>query len=198
MLNETPLASPPLFDLFWEQHRQKIVLVSAALLFIGIAIGGLLLIGRSHRIASENLFSQSSNIVGWEKVVSSYPRSGAAASAMLLIAEAQREAHNLDQANATYAQFLKKFPHHPLAISAMIGHALNEDLAGHPDQALDLLQQASVAYPKSYGAPFALWMRARILARLGKMEESKKTLQLISTQYPDSFVNQMLLQQRVR
>lgn len=195
MLNETPLASPPLFDLFWEQHRQKIVLVSAALLFIGIAIGGLLLISRSHRIASENLFSQSSDMVGWEKVVSSYPRSGAAANAMLLIAAAQREAHDLAASNKTYTQFLEKFPHHPLAITAMIGHALNADTAGDSRQALDQLQQASVAYPKSYGAPFALWMRARILARTGQSEEAKKTVQMISTQYPDSFINQMLLQQ---
>lgn len=195
MLNETPLASPPLVDLFWEQHRQKIVLVSAALLFIGIAIGGLLLIGRSHRIASENLFSQSSDMVGWEKVVSSYPRSGAAANAMLLIAAAQREAHDLAASNKTYTQFLEKFPHHPLAITAMIGYALNADTAGDSRQALDQLQQASVAYPKSYGAPFALWMRARILARTGQSEEAKRTVQMISTQYPDSFVNQMLLQQ---
>ena len=195
MLNETPLASPPLLDLFWEQHRQKVFLVFAALLFIGVALGGFLLLGRSRRIASENLFSQSSNMLGWKKVVSSYPRSGAAANAMLLIAAAQREEHDLAASNKTYTQFLEKFPHHPLAITAMIGHALNADAAGNSRQALDQLQQASVAYPKSYGAPFALWMRARILARTGQPEEAKKMIQTISSQYPDSFVNQMLLQQ---
>lgn len=196
MLTETPIVAPPLVDIFWEQHRQKVLVALASLLFLIVAIGGILLLRRSHRIAAENLLSQSSDIVGWKKVITTYPSSGAAANAMLLIAAAQRQAHDITSSNNTYAQFLEKFPHHPLAISAMIGHALNDDLAEHPDQALGQLQQASVTYPKSYGAPFALWMRARILARTGKMEDSKKTLQLLSTQYPDSFVNNMLLRQR--
>lgn len=193
--NTNSLVSPPLFDLFWEEHRQKIFLALAALLFLMLAVGGILLLRRSHRIAAENLLSQSTDIEGWQKVVDSYPHSKAAANAMLLIAAAQRQAQDREHSNATYTQFLTKFPHHPLAISAMIGKALNDDVAGHADQALDELQQASVAYPKSYGAPFALWIRARILARMGKMEDSKKTIQMIATQYPDSFVNNMLLRQ---
>ena len=180
MSTETPTISPPLFDLFWEEYRQKILLAIVGFLFLLIATGGILLLRHSRRLASESLLAQSADIASWQKVIASYPGSGAAADATLLIAAAQRQAHNLEQANATYAQFLEKFPHHPLAISAVIGRALNDDMAGHSDQALDELQQASVAYPKSYGAPFALWMRARILARMGKMEDSKKTIQMIS------------------
>ena len=189
--------SPPLFDLFWEEYRQKILLAIAGVLFLLLATGGILLLRHSRRLASESLLAQSADIISWQKVIASYPGSGAAADAILLIAAAQRQAHELEHANATYAQFLEKFPHHPLAISAMIGRALNDDLAGHPDQALDELQQASVAYPQSYGAPFALWMRARLLTRMGKAEDSKKTIQMISSQYPDSFVNNMLLRQRM-
>lgn len=196
MSTETPtLTSPPLFDLFWEEHRQKVFLAVVALLFLVLATGGVLLLRRSHRIASEGLLAKSTDIAGWQKVIASYPSSDAAAAATLLIAAAQREAHDITSSNSTYAQFLEKFPHHPLAVSAMIGRAVNDDLAGHPDQALDKLQQASVAYPQSYGAPFALWMRARLLTRLGKMEDSKKTIQMITTQYPDSFVNNMILRQ---
>lgn len=195
MTTETPIVSPPLFDLFWEQHRQKVLLALTAFFFLGLATGGILLLRRSHRIAAENLLSQSTDISGWQKVIINYPRSGAAADATLLIAAAQREAHEIASSNKSYAEFLEKFPHHPLAISAMIGRALNDDIAGHTDQALDELQQASVAYPKSYGAPFALWMRARFLARIGKLEDTKKTIQMISTQYPDSFINNMLLRE---
>lgn len=200
MLTESPVfspASPPLFDLFWEEHRQKVLLALGIFLFLLIATGGILLLRHSRRLASESQLAQSTTIEGWQKVISSYPGSGAAADATLLIAAAQRQAQDVPASNNTYAQFLVKFPHHPLAISAMIGRALNDDLAGHPDQSLDELQQASVAYPQSYGAPFALWMRARLLTRMGKMEDSKKTLQMISSQYPDSFVNNMLLRQRM-
>ncbi|MCX6958215.1 MAG: tetratricopeptide repeat protein [Verrucomicrobiae bacterium] len=190
-------ASPPLFDLFWEEYRQKILLAIVGFLFLLLATGGILLLRHSRRLASESLLAQSADITSWQKVISSYPGSGAAANAMLLIAATQRQAHDVPASNNTYAQFLEKFPHHPLAISAMIGRALNDDVAGHSDQALDELQQASVAYPQSYGAPFALWMRARLLTRMGKTEDSKKTMQMISTQYPDSFVNNMLLRQRM-
>ena len=189
--------SPPLFDLFWEEYRQKILLAIVVFLFLLLATGGILLLRHSRRLASESLLAQSADITSWQKVISSYPCSGAAANAMLLIAATQRQAHDVPASNNTYAQFLEKFPHHPLAISAMIGRALNDDVAGHSDQALDELQQASVAYPQSYGAPFALWMRARLLTRMGKTEDSKKTMQMISTQYPDSFVNNMLLRQRM-
>ena len=189
--------SPPLFDLFWEEYRQKILLAIVVFLFLLLATGGILLLRHSRRLASESLLAQSADITSWQKVISSYPSSGAAANAALLIAAAQRQAHDIPASNNTYAQFLEKFPHHPLAISAMIGRALNDDVAGHSDQALDELQQASVAYPQSYGAPFALWMRARLLTRMGKTEDSKKTMQMISTQYPDSFVNNMLLRQRM-
>ena len=198
MLTEYPAIAPassPLFVLFLEEHRQKILLALGIFLFLLLATGGILLLRHSHRLASESLLAQSNDIAGWQKVIASYPGSGAAADATLLIAAAQRQSHDLAASNATYAQFLKKFPHHPLAISAMIGRALNDDLAGHPDPALEELQQASVAYPQSYGAPFALWMRAGLLSRMGKSEDSKKTRQMISSQYPDSFVNNMLLRQ---
>jgi tetratricopeptide (TPR) repeat protein len=196
MTTETPL-SPPLFDLFWEEYSRKILLALGIVFLLLLTTGAILLVRHSRRVASEELLSKSSDIASWKKVVSSYPGSGAAADAMLLIAAAQRQTHDLKQANATYVQFLEQFPHHPLAISAIMGRAFNEDLAAHPDQALDLFQQASVAYPKSYGAPFALWMRARLLTRMGKTEESKKTSEMIAMQYPDSFINSMLLRQRM-
>lgn len=195
MTTEPSLPSPPLFDLFWEEHRKKIFPTLGIVFFLVLLTGSLLFLRRSHRIAAESLLSQSTDIAGWQKVITTYPHSGAAANATLLIAAAQRQSHDIAASNNSYTQFLAKFPHHPLAISAMIGKALNDDLAGHPDQALDELQQASIAYSKSYGAPFALWMRARILARIGKSEDAKKTIQMISTQYPDSFVNSMLLRQ---
>lgn len=193
---ETPLVSPPLFDLFWEQHRQKALVVLAAIIALALTLGAILLLQRSRRIAAENLLSQSSDITGWQKVIATYPHSQAAANALLLVAAAQRQSHDMAASNSTYAQFLKKFPHHPLAISGMIGQALNNDSTGNDHQALNELQQAATAYPKSYGAPFALWMRARILARTGKLEEAKRTIQTISTQYPDSFITTMMLRQR--
>ena len=199
MLADTPVpfSSPPLFDVFWEEHRQKVIGIIALVALFVFTVGGVLIFQRSRRIAAEALFSESSNLTEWQNVITRYPRSGAAANALLLVAAAERQAHEIDRSSATYSQFLEKFPRSPLAISALLGRAFNDDAAGHPEQALDELQQAAVAYPKSYGAPFALWMRAGILARLGKTEEVTRTLQMISSQYPTSVVATLFLRQRM-
>ena len=116
---------------------------------------------------------------------------------MLLIAGAQAQEHHPEESSKTYAQFLKRFSHYPLAISARLGIAMNDDAMGHPEQAIQELQQAVAAYPKSYGAPEALLLQARIMARLGKKEEAKRLLQMIMTQYPDSLVSTIVLKQEM-
>src|SRR3990167_2944128 len=190
----TPLP-PSTAEVFWETNRQKIVASIIVLIVILFIIGGTLLWRRSYQLTADTLLSDASDRTGWQKIVTHYPHSEAAAAALLLIAAAQRNEHQLEASNATYAHFLKQFSQHPLAISALIGEAMNDDLAGHPDQASNHFQQAAVAYPKSYGAPFALLSRVRLLARLGKTEEIPRALQMISSQYPNSLVTRMFLRQ---
>ena len=114
---------------------------------------------------------------------------------MLLLAAAARDDHHLDQSNTTYSRFLEKFPQHPLAISALLGRAMNDE-EPHPQMAIDDFQQAASTYPKSYGAPFALMSEARILTRLGKADEARRILTMISSQYPDSLVVTMMMRRR--
>lgn len=193
---ETPSLPPPLFDIFCEQHRQKIILGITLFVVLLVFTGGFLLWQRSERLAANGLLSSATDVAGWQAVVSRYPHSGAAADALLLIAGAQATNHQCDDANKTYAQFLKTFSHHPLAVSAYLGMAMNEDSMGHPEKALAAFQQAVAMYPRSYAAPEALMLQARLLARLGKKEEAKRLLQMIATQYPDSLVSTIVLKQK--
>lgn len=183
---DLPIPSP-LFEIFWEQHRQKIMLVIVALMVVVLLVAGVLLLNRSHRLAADELLATATDAAGWQKVVDRYPRSGAAANALLLLAAGARDEHHLDQSNALYSRFLEKFSQHPLAISSLLGRAMNDDDV-NPQVAIDQFQQAALAYPKSYGTPFALMSEARILTRLGKTEEAKRVLGMISSQYPDSLV----------
>ena len=68
----------------------------------------------------------------------------------------------------------------------MIGRASNARIAGQSEQVLNDYQQAAVAYPQSYGAPFALFSAARLLAREGRTEDVKRILQSLTTTYPGS------------
>ncbi len=166
-----------------------------ALLF---ATGGILLWNHSKTLSADALFFSAADKSGWENVAARYPRSGAAANALLLIAAAQRAEKNETVSDATYTRFSEHFPKNPLAITALLGKAMNEDAAGNTQAAIDIFQQAASAYPQSYGAPFALMMEARILVRLGKKEEAKRILQMLSNQFPESLVNTVLLHQGAR
>ncbi len=197
MFTETPLISPPPLVMLWGQHRQKVVtslLLVMSLIFI---IGVLFFWKQSERLSSERLLSAASGLEGWQKVIRRYPHSGAAANALLLLAGAQANDHNFEESNKTYIHFLKSFSHYPLAVSAYLGKAMNEDAMGHSDQAMRELQQAVAAYPKSYAAPEALLLEARIMARLGKKEEAKRLLQMIANQYSDSLVSTVVLKQGI-
>jgi TolA-binding protein len=195
MSSEASPLSPPLFEIFWEQHRQKIIGVTLLAVFLILVLGGFLFWKRSERLAADNLLSSASDMGGWQRVVDRYPHSGAAANALLLIAGAQAQEHHLEESQKTYLQFLKHFPHYPLAISARLGMGMNEDVMGHLERAVQEFQQAVTAYPTAYAAPEALLLEARIVARLGKKEEAKRLLQMITTQYADSLVSTVVLKQ---
>ncbi|MFI0347806.1 MAG: tol-pal system YbgF family protein [Chthoniobacterales bacterium] len=195
MLTDSPITTPPLFEIFWEQHRQKITLTIALLLAAVLLLSGIFLLRRSQRIASNALFAKATDVTGWQKVIARYPSSGAALNASLLLAAAARDDHHYDQSNTIYSHLLEKFPHLPLTISALLGRAMNDE-ESNPQMAIDEFEQAASAFPKSYGAPFALWNEARIFTRLGKKEEAKRVLTLISSQYPDSLVTTVMMRRR--
>jgi TolA-binding protein len=194
---ETSSITPPPLFMLWEQHRSKIMITLLVAMGLFFIVGVLFFWKRSERLAAESLLSSVSGVEGWQKVVHRYPHSGAAANALLLLAGAQAHNHHFEESSKTYDQFLKSFSHNPLAISAYLGKVMNEDAMGHADRAIQDLQKAVGTYPKSYAAPEALLLEARIMARLGKKEEAKRLLQMITAQYPDSLVNTIVLKQRV-
>lgn len=196
MPSEIPVVSPPLLEIFVRTHRQKIIIASLLIMSLTLLFGGLFFWKRSEHCTAERLLSQASGIEGWKTIIHRYPRSGAAANALLLLAGAQAQHHHFEESKKTYTQFLKYFSHYPIAISAYIGMAMNEDASGNSEQALRDLQQAVVAYPKSYGAPEALLFQARIMTRLGKNEEAARLLQFIMNQYPESLVSTIVLRKR--
>lgn len=196
MSSLTTMISSPFFEIFYRQYRKPILIVSCLIVTLSFIIGGILFWKRLERLDAENLLSHASSIEQWRVLVDRYPRSQASANALLLIAGAQSQKKQWEASCKTYREFLKYFPHHPLAISSYIGIAMNKDATGNSQEALSALQQAVAGYPKAYGAPEALLFEAKIMTRLGKKEEANRLLQTIMTQYPDSLVSTLVLKQR--
>lgn len=189
----TPI-TPPTFELFWEEHRWKLFIAGLAGVIGLLLIGGILLWSHAQTMAAEALFFSATNKNEWKKVVERYPHSLVAGNALLLLAQAEAAEHQNETAKKTYQRFLEQFSHHPLAVNGLLGKAMNEDVMGNTQAAIDEFQQAATAYASSYGAAFALMMEARLLIRLGKKEEAKRVVELLASQYPNSFVNNVLRQ----
>ena len=186
------IAPPSPIELLWINHRGAVLggiaaLVVAVLIFLSVIAAN-----RASRIASETLLSNSSEIQGWQQVMAQYPRTPAAANAMLLTAAALRDQGKFDESDALYSRFTETFPRNPIAVSGILGRASNARVSGHADAAVSSYQQAAAAFPQSYGAPFALLSEARILAQLGKTDEAKRVIQALASQYAGSVSIQAL------
>lgn len=184
------IAPPSAVELLWLNHRGSLLGGVAAVVAILLIALGVTASNRSNEIASETLLDQATDASGYNAVIDKYPKSPAAADAMLLLAASLRDAGKLEESDALYSRFAETYPRSPLAVSALIGRASNARVAGKTDAALNDYQQASAGFPQSYGAPFALFSQTRLLAQEGKMDEAKRTLQALGTQYPYSVAAQ--------
>jgi TolA-binding protein len=184
------IAPPSGLELLWMNHRGAVLGGFGAVVVILLVSLGFITSNRANAIASETLLDQSTNDTGLNEVISKYPKSTAAADAMLLLAASLRDAGKIDESDAMYSRFTETYPQSPLAVSGLIGRASNARVAGKVDAALNAYQQASTGFPQSYGAPFALLAQARLLAQQGKVDEAKRLLQALGTQYPYSVAAQ--------
>ncbi len=180
------IAPPSPIELLWINHRGAVVGTVAAALALVLVVLGVLVSSRASRLASENLLSAAHDEASLRAVITAYPRSDAAADAMLLLAASVRDSGKMEESDALYSRFSESFPRHPLAVSGALGRAANARIAGKTDLALSAYQQAAAAFPQSYGAPFALFSQARLLAQQGKGEEAKRVIQTLGSSYPNS------------
>lgn len=178
------VAPPSSLELLWLNHRGALLGGIAGLSVMVLVILGILVVNRSSRLASENLLSSATDEAGWNEVITKYPRTPAAADAMLLLAASLRDAGRIDESDALYSRFSETYPSSPLAVSGLLGRASNARVAGKAADALNYCQQAAAAFPQSYGAPFALLSQARLLAQQGKMEDARRVIQSLGSQYP--------------
>jgi TolA-binding protein len=180
------IAAPSAIELLWLNHRGALLGSLAAAVVIVLVALGVLASNRTTRIASENLLAAASDDAGLNAVISRYPRTPAAADAMLLLAASLRNEGKLEDSDALYSRFAETFPQSQLAVSALLGRASTARVAGKPEAAFSAYQQAANAYPGSYGAPFALFCQARMLTQDGRGDEAKRILEVLGTQYAAS------------
>jgi len=188
--SDQEIAPPSSLELLWINHRGAFLGGIATVILIALIALGVLAANRSARIASETLLSGATNEAAWNEVISKYPKTPAAADAMLLLAASLRDAGKIEESDSLYSRFTETYPASSLAVSGLIGRASNARVAGKTGDALNSYQQAAAAYPQSYGAPFSIFSQARFLAQQGRMDDARRVIQSLGTQYPNSVAAQ--------
>lgn len=182
-----PIDDPHLkWEMFWDKNKTAI-LGGLVLLVVGIlATITWFIYFNVQREASQRLLAEASGIAAFQAVVEKYPKSPAAADALMRIAAGEREAGDLAKSSSAFGVFLERFPDHSLAGGALLGIGQNQDAAGEADAAIATYQQVVTRYPQSYAAPFAAYSEAEILLRRFQRDEARRSYNMIVTQFPQS------------
>ena len=182
-------------DLFWEQHKTKVLIGAVALVVIVIAVGAGIFFSHSAKVASERAFSLAKTPEAWQEVVEKYPSSQSAAAAHFLLAESLRQEGKLADSTAHYEELIKRFPKYPLVGNARIGIAENLDLQGKMDEAVAAFQAAADQDSGTFAGPLALLMEGRLLLREGKSAEARKVFSRLRDADPDSLPGRVAMSQ---
>jgi predicted negative regulator of RcsB-dependent stress response len=183
-------------QVFWYKFRNEIAILLVVAIVGIVGVAGYRFYRDRRDTTAATLFAAAKTPAAYQEVINRYGDTGAAASAYLLLADAQRKDGKYAEANATLLKFLDKFPRHELATTARMAMAANLQAMGKQDEALATYQQIASVNATSFNAPMALIEQVHILQDEGKINEARRICESIMTQYRDSYAameaNQLL------
>ena len=115
-----------------------------------------------------------------------------AASAVLVVAQAELRLGNYDQAIASANEFLRAAPNEePLRASALETLGYAHEGKGELDKALEAYERLNKDAPKDFYTGMGVYHRARVLALQGKKEEAAKAFSDLAAQHPNTAAARM-------
>ncbi len=163
-----------------------IIAIVVVLLLGGLGFAGYQFYSQRQASDAAVMLAKATAPQDFQQVIDKYPGSGPAASAYLLLANAQRGEKKFADANVTLHKFIDQFPKHELITTAWMGMAANLDSLGKSDEALNTYQRLVTEYPQSFNAPLALLSQVPLLKAKGKTEEARRACETILSQYRES------------
>ena len=183
---------------FWFRYRREILAAIGIAILVVLGYGAYWLYSDRRDAAAAALLAVAHDANGYQQVISRYENTNAAATASLLMAEAQRKSGKYADANTTLQKFIDKHPKHDLTPTARVGIAANLQSLGRNDEALASYQRVTADFPKSYEAPFALISQVTILKAKGQKDAARRACETILTQYRESlWANEAMQQLRI-
>ena len=174
-------------QVFWYKYQREIAILVGLAVVGSVGIAGYRLYRERREATAATLFSAAKTPAAYEAIINQHSDTAAAASAYLLLADAQRKDGKYAEANATLMKFLEKFPRHQLANTARMAMAANQQAMGKEDEAFATYQQVASANVSGFNAPMALIEQVHILQGKGKTEDARRICETIMMQYRDSY-----------
>jgi predicted negative regulator of RcsB-dependent stress response len=174
-------------QVFWYKYQREIAILLALAVLGIVGLAGYRLYRDRREATAATLFSAAKTPAAYEELINQHGNTAAAASAYLLLADAQRKSGKYAEANATLTKFLEKFPRHELANTARMAMAANQQAMGKEDEAFATYQQVASANVAGFNAPMALIEQVHILQGKGKTEDARRICETIMMQYRDSY-----------
>lgn len=194
----TPLAEisqgPSAFELFLDRN-QKSLLVLLILVILGIA--GLVIyrgIEEGNRTTAGNILNRAKSAEDFQKVISAHPKTPAAATAHILLAEKQWSDNQKDAAIESLKSFLSAFPSHPGIPSAKASLAAKLMTQGKAAEAATVFEELTDDAASAYLAPYALLCLGDIAISGGDKDKAKKYYERAEANFPNSGFNEKITQ----
>ncbi len=173
-------------DDFWDEHKNKIIGYTVAVLLLILGYGSYALISQRKAAAARESYATATDVAGFESVIKDHPGTIVAGNASLRLAEELRREGRYADAIATLNAFIAKEPQHPLISAAWNSIGITYELEGKTEEALTAYQETAAKYPEAYTAPIALNSQARLLAAQGKKNEARQVLQDVVARFPET------------
>lgn len=170
---------------FWELHKNRILLGAAAVVAALVVATTVQVVAHQRAAAAARMLSAAKDGAALEQLAKKYPRSMAAANALLLLAADQRGQKDYAAAAATLEEFIARFPKHPLLGGAYLSLGCTLEAQGKPEEALLKYDQAA-QFTGTYSASAAPFARAALLAALDRGDAARQTCENLLATAPES------------
>jgi hypothetical protein len=171
-------------EVWLEKNFKKVLMLCVAVIVAAILYG--VVRYRTEAVAREAAlaFTGADTVEGFDAVVSQFPGSVAAGSALLAKADLLWEKNQKDSSTAALKKFLAEFGTHPLAADTKLSLASRLEAMGEKAEAKKLYEELIGQNAESPLAPLAEIRLGDLLWAEGKTEEAKTIYAGLPSKYP--------------
>jgi predicted negative regulator of RcsB-dependent stress response len=175
-------------QVFWLKHKTEIIAVIVIAFVAAVGFGGYRIYSSQQSSAAAGLLGSATTERDYQAVITKYPGTPAAASALLLLAESQRKEKKFAESNVSLQSFIDKNRDHEFVPTAKMAVAANLESMGKTDEALAQYQQVAANYSRNFNAPLAMIAEVALLKTKGRNDEARQVCERVLTDHRDSLL----------